>query len=74
MAASSFWRRSDNGVQLIYIEGFAGSDQCRSRAQEAARVLEVVEFSREGFAPDADEPPQAVLRSKAKRGILNCQV
>ncbi len=35
-------------------------------------MVDVVEFARERLGLEADEPQQAVLRSKAKRGILNC--
>jgi hypothetical protein len=71
-AVSDFCGGSYDGVLLTYIEGFADPNQCLSYAREPARVVDVVEFARERLGLDADEPQQAVLRSKAKRGILNC--
>lgn len=59
-------------MPLTYIDGFADPNEYRAYAQAPARVLDVVEFARERLGLEADEPQEAVLRSKAKRGILNC--
>jgi hypothetical protein len=59
-------------VPLTYIDGFADPNYYPSHAQKPARALDVVEFARERLGLAADEPQEAVLRSKAKRGILNC--
>jgi hypothetical protein len=58
------------GVMLTFLDVFLNIDGLER--PESAPAMDAVEFARTGLGLEADELQCEVLRSPAKRGILNC--
>lgn len=59
-------------MPLTYSQDFENPNITASNAGQIAFVPDPVEFARIRLGFDADEHQQAILRSTAKRGIVNC--
>jgi hypothetical protein len=57
---------------MTYVEGFRRAGSEDSKTETPASFMDAAEFAKARLGFDADEPQCGMLRSKAKRGILNC--